>query len=112
MKISNEKMMSSFLLSHHHLLVKCTTNVYYNFFHIGFEIIFYDYTQLCSHLKHLVIDFLVAKDKIPFSVGQPIINESFVDHSDPMHIKKHICLHLMRMSVYEYLLQHVYSSSR
>jgi hypothetical protein len=39
----------------------------YNFFHIGFEIISYDYNQLCSHLRHLVIDFLVVKDKIPSS---------------------------------------------
>ncbi len=38
----------------------------YNFFHIAFEIISYDYSQLCNHLKHLVIDFLIAKDIIPF----------------------------------------------
>jgi hypothetical protein len=71
----------------------------YNFFHIGFEIIFYDYSQLCSHLEYLVVDVLVAKDKIPSTIGQPIITESFVDQGDPMHIKEHICLHLMRMNV-------------
>jgi len=37
----------------------------------------YDYNQLCS-LKHLVIDFLVAKDKISFSVTT---NYSLVRHS-------------------------------
>jgi hypothetical protein len=36
----------------------------YNSFHIGFEVISYDYNKLCSHLKHLIIEFLVAKDKI------------------------------------------------
>ncbi len=34
------------------------------FFHIGFEIISYDYNKLCSHLKQLIIYFLIAKDKI------------------------------------------------
>ncbi len=38
----------------------------YNFFHIRFEIISYIYSQLCNCLKHLVIDFLVAMDRIPF----------------------------------------------
>jgi hypothetical protein len=37
----------------------------YNFFHIGFEVISYDNNQLCSHLEHLIINFLVAKDIIP-----------------------------------------------
>jgi hypothetical protein len=27
--------------------------------------IFYDYSQLCICLEHLLIDFLVAKEKIP-----------------------------------------------
>jgi hypothetical protein len=45
----------------------------YNFSHIRFEIIFNDYTKLCSRLKHLVIDFLVAKDKIPSNVWFKII---------------------------------------
>jgi hypothetical protein len=40
------------------------------FFHIGFEIISYNYSQLCSHLEHLVIDFLVAKDKFFPSANQ------------------------------------------
>jgi len=65
MKIYIKKTMSSLLLSHH-LLVKCITNIYnYNFFHIGFEIIFYNYSQLCNCLEHLLIDFLLAKEKIP-----------------------------------------------
>jgi hypothetical protein len=38
-----------------------------NFFHIGFEVISYDYSQLCTCLGHLVIDFLVANDIIPSS---------------------------------------------
>ncbi len=68
MKTCNEKMMSFFLLPHHHLRTKCTTNIYdYNFFHIGFEVIFYEYNQLPSNLRHKVIDLLIAKNKIPFS---------------------------------------------
>jgi hypothetical protein len=59
--------MSSFLLPCHHLLVKCTIIYDYNFFHIGFEVISYDYNQLCNRLGHLVIDFLVVKDRIPSS---------------------------------------------
>jgi hypothetical protein len=39
------------------------------FFHIGFEIIFYEYNQLYNHLGHLVIDFLIAKDLIPYNVS-------------------------------------------
>ncbi len=34
------------------------------FFHIGFEIISYDYNKLCNRLEQLIIDFLVTKDKI------------------------------------------------
>jgi hypothetical protein len=52
------------LLPPHHLLVKCTINIWLQLFRIGFEIIFYDYSQLCCRLEHLVIDFLVAKDII------------------------------------------------
>ncbi len=37
----------------------------YNFFHIRFEVISYDYSQLCSCLGLLAIDFFIAKDKIP-----------------------------------------------
>jgi len=69
MKTCNEIFLLSFLLSHHDLLVKYTTNLCdYNFFHIMFEVISYDYNQLCSCLEYLVVDFLVAKDKIPSSV--------------------------------------------
>ncbi len=69
MKTYNEKTILSFLPSHNDVLVKCTTNLCdYNFFHIGFEVISYDYNQLWSCLEHLVIDFLVAKDKIPSNV--------------------------------------------
>jgi hypothetical protein len=39
-----------------------------NFSTLIFEIISYDYSQLCSCLEHVVIDFLVVKYKIPFSV--------------------------------------------
>ncbi len=39
--------------------------MHHQYFHIGFEVISDDYNQLCSHLGHLVINFLVAKDKIP-----------------------------------------------
>ncbi len=86
----------------------------YNFFHIGFQIIFYDYSQLCSHLEYLVVDFLVAKDKIPSIPGQPIITESFVDQGDPMHINfkgTHTPSYDEDECVYEYQLQHVYLSS-
>jgi hypothetical protein len=38
-----------------------------NFLHIGFEVIFYDYSQWYGHLEYLVIDVLVAKNKISFS---------------------------------------------
>ncbi len=41
------------------------------FFHIGFEILSYDYSQLYNHLGHLVIDFLVVKDIIPSNVSTP-----------------------------------------
>jgi hypothetical protein len=34
------------------------------FSHIGFQIIFYNYNQLCSRLGQLIINFLVAKDRI------------------------------------------------
>jgi hypothetical protein len=57
--------MSSFLLSCHDMLIKCIKYIATTFFHIGFEIIFHDYSQLYSSLKHLVIDFLVAKKRIP-----------------------------------------------
>ncbi len=71
MKTCNEKKMSP---SYYHIIIYYwnAPSIYdYNFFHIGFEIIFYDYSQLCSCLEHLVIVFLVAKDKIPFSEIMP-----------------------------------------
>jgi hypothetical protein len=69
MKTCNQKTLLSFLSSHHDLLVKCTINLCdYNFFHTGFEVISYDYNQLCNCLKHLVVDFLFAKDKISSNV--------------------------------------------
>jgi hypothetical protein len=68
MKTHNEKMMSSFLLPHHCLLVKYISNIWLQLlFHIGYEVISYDYNELCSCLEHLIIDFLVAKNKITFS---------------------------------------------
>ncbi len=36
-------------------------------FYTWFKVISYDYSQWYSHLKYLVIDFLVAKNKISFS---------------------------------------------
>ncbi len=36
-------------------------------FHIRFKVTSYDYNKLCNDLTHLVIDFLVANDIIPFS---------------------------------------------
>ncbi len=69
MKTCNAKTMLSFLLSHHDVLVKCTITLCdYNFFHVWFEVISYDYNQLWSCLEHLIVDFLVATDKIPSSV--------------------------------------------
>jgi hypothetical protein len=47
--------------------------MHHQYFHIGFELISYDYNQLCSHLGHLVINFLVAKDKIPFRNFKKIV---------------------------------------
>jgi len=64
MKIYNETMMSSFLLLHHHVLVKCTINIWLQLFphRIWSKILWLQ--SICNHLKHLIIDFLVAKDKI------------------------------------------------
>jgi hypothetical protein len=67
-------MILSFMLPCHYLLVKCIINIWLQVFHIGFEVTSYDYSQLCSHLGHLVIDFLVVNDKIPY-------NETFDFHS-------------------------------
>jgi len=64
MKICNEIMISSFLLPHHYLLIKCITNIWLQCFSHKIWVIAYDYSQLCSHLGHLVIDFLVAKNRI------------------------------------------------
>jgi hypothetical protein len=36
-------------------------------FHIRFKVTSYDYNKLCNDLTHLIIDFLVASDIIPFS---------------------------------------------
>jgi hypothetical protein len=60
-----EKMMSSFLLWYHHLLVKWPIVYDYNFFQIKIEVISYNYSQLYTHLTHIVIGFLVVKDIIP-----------------------------------------------
>jgi hypothetical protein len=64
-KDCNNKIMSSFLLPHYHLLIKCTTIIWLQFFSHKIKVISYDYNQLCSCLGLLVIDFLIAKDKIP-----------------------------------------------
>jgi len=60
-------MILSFLLSCHYLLIKCIINIWLQVFHIGLEVTSYDYNQLCSHLGHLIIDFLVVKDRIASS---------------------------------------------
>jgi hypothetical protein len=39
------------------------------FVHIGMEIVPYEYNQLYNHLRHLIIDFLIAKDLIPSNVS-------------------------------------------
>jgi hypothetical protein len=36
---------------------------------MGFEVISYDYNQLCNCFGHLIIDILVAKDRIPFNAS-------------------------------------------
>jgi hypothetical protein len=51
METCNEKTMSSFLLPCYHLLANAPLIYDYNFSHIGFEIISYDYHQLCSGLE-------------------------------------------------------------
>jgi len=55
------------LLPHHHLIIKCTINIWLQLFDIGFEVISCNYKQLCSRLGHLIIDFLVSNDRIPFN---------------------------------------------
>jgi hypothetical protein len=67
MKIHNEKIIQPFYC--HVIVYKPNESLIYghNFFHIAFEVIFYDYSQLYNHLRYLVIDFLVANDIIPFN---------------------------------------------
>jgi hypothetical protein len=65
---NDEKMTSSILLPPHCLLVICLANIWLWFLHIGFKVIVYDYSYTYSHLRLVVIDFVVAKDTIPFSV--------------------------------------------
>ncbi len=61
------------MLSHHRLLVKCTINIWLQLLHVGFEIISYYYSQYTSYSRHLIIDFLVAKDKISSNVTMLLI---------------------------------------
>jgi hypothetical protein len=67
MKTCNDKMTSAFLLSHHCLLVKCTINIWLQLFawRIWNNILLLKSITNC--LKHLIIDFLVVKDKISVS---------------------------------------------
>jgi hypothetical protein len=60
----NEKMTSTFMLPHHCLLVKCTINIWQQLFtcRIWSNILLLQ--SITSHLENLIIDFLVAKDKI------------------------------------------------
>ncbi len=68
MKTYNAKPLSTFLLSRHHLLVKCTTKIWLQHFtHKIWSNIQLLYS-ITSRLKHLIIDFLVVNDKISFSV--------------------------------------------
>lgn len=52
---------------YHIIIYSSNASIIYdhNFFHVRFEIISYDHSQLCSRLEQLVINFLVAKDKTP-----------------------------------------------
>ncbi len=63
---SDEKMISSILLPTHHLLVICPTNIWLWFLH-RIQSNMYDYSHTYSHLGLVVIDFVVAKDTIPFN---------------------------------------------
>jgi hypothetical protein len=63
LKICNEKMMSSLFIFMSSSINQCNIDIWLLFFHIGFEIIFYDYNQLCNHLIYLIIDFLVVNSK-------------------------------------------------
>jgi hypothetical protein len=59
------------------------------FFHIGFEIISYDYNKLCNRLEQLIIDFLVAKDKI---CSSEIISSKWIALNGRYHTLKQILL--------------------
>ncbi len=59
------------------------------FFHIRFEIISYDYNKLCNHLQQLIIDFLVAKDKI---CSNEIISSKWIALNGRYHTLKQILL--------------------
>jgi hypothetical protein len=50
------------------LLVICPTNIWLWFLHIGFKVIVYDYSHTYNHSGLIIIDFIIAKDTIPFSV--------------------------------------------
>jgi hypothetical protein len=67
MKTYNGKITSSFLLSHHQILAEWTTNIWLQLFthKIWSNILLLHLITSC--LKHLIIDFLVAKDKISFN---------------------------------------------
>jgi hypothetical protein len=67
MKTCNEKMTLTFLLSRHHILIKCTINIWLQLFtcRIWNNILLLH--SITNNLRHLVIDFLVANDKISFN---------------------------------------------
>jgi hypothetical protein len=59
-EICNEKITSAFLLPHHRLLIKGTTNIWLKKF--THKILLFQ--SIISCLEHLIIKFLVTKDKI------------------------------------------------
>jgi hypothetical protein len=64
MKTCNKKIALNFLLPHHRLLVKCNTNIWLQPFTLKIWSNIQLLQSIISCLRHIVIDFLVAKDKI------------------------------------------------
>ncbi len=79
MKTCTEKTTSAFLLSHYRLLIKCTINIWLQLFtrRIWSNILLLQ--SISSRLGHLVIDFLVAKDKISSSILSNNCDGPYID---------------------------------